>query len=108
MLAQEQPGDEEPRDDEEDVDPDEAAAGPPRDVLDDHGHDGHGAQTLDVEALSGRCGLRPAGARGRGAPGARLCCDMDPPDDDSKGMLHAFIPHACVIHDHGAVIHRRG
>ena len=62
-LAQQQAGDEEARDDVEDVDPDEASRrGRQADVEEQHGDDGHRAQALDIRpevllAVSGAGGL---------------------------------------------------
>jgi hypothetical protein len=65
-LAQEQPGDEVAREDEEDVDTDEAACGPAEQVVRDDEHDGERAQRLDVRAQGARqpsrCGRRRGGS----------------------------------------------
>lgn len=48
VLAEQQACDEEAGDHEEHVDSDEAATGPPGQVVEDHREDGERAQTLDV------------------------------------------------------------
>ena len=54
-FAEQQPGDQEARDDEEDVDPDEAARHPETSVVEDDERDGKAAQPFDVGAV-GRAG----------------------------------------------------
>ena len=55
-VAQQDAGDDEARDDEEDVDTEVPAPGPPGDVRRNHAGDGHRAQTLDVRTAVAGCG----------------------------------------------------